>query len=86
VFSEAFALKASLMKEINRQIIPIKSGYQARALCWHGDELVDWAGIIRYQLDGTSSGPNIMNQSLFLIVIIRIGFDRQVRNRTASLA
>ena len=74
------------MKEINRKIIPIKSGYEARALCWHGDELVDWAGIIRYQLDGTSSGPNIMNQSLFLIVIIRIGFDRQVRNRTASLA
>ena len=32
MFSEAFALKASLMKEINRKIIPIKSGYEARAL------------------------------------------------------
>jgi len=47
------------MKEIDRTIIPIKSGYEARALCWHGDELVDWAGIIRYQLDGTSSGPTV---------------------------
>lgn len=47
------------MKEINRTIIPIKSGYQPRALCWHGDELIDWAGIIRYQLDGTSSDPRI---------------------------
>lgn len=47
------------MKEINRTIIPIKSGYQPRTLCWHGDELVDWARTIRYQLDGTSSGPEI---------------------------
>ena len=38
------------MKEINRTIIPIKSGYEARALCWHGNEIVDWAGIIRYQV------------------------------------
>ena len=44
------------MEEINRTIIPIKSGYEACALSWHGDELVDWAvGAIRYQLDGTSS-------------------------------
>ena len=47
------------MKEINRTIIPIKSGQEARALCWHGDELIDWAGDIRYQLDGTSSGPTV---------------------------
>ena len=47
------------MKEINRTIIPIKSGHEVRALCWHGDELVDWAGIIRYRLDGTSSGPTV---------------------------
>jgi hypothetical protein len=47
------------MKEINRTIIPIKSDFRARALCWHGDELIDWAGIIRYQLDGTSFGPDI---------------------------
>lgn len=51
---------AAAMKEINRTIIPIKSGFRARALCWHGDELIDWAGIIRYQLDGTSSGPDII--------------------------
>src|SRR4030095_5144376 len=49
----------SLLKEINRTIIPIKSGHEAGALCCHGDELVDWAGIIRYQLDGTSSGPKV---------------------------
>jgi hypothetical protein len=58
------------VKEINRTIIPIKSGYEARALCWHGDELIDWAGIIRYQLDGTSSGPEfimlIHSTTLFL--------------------
>jgi hypothetical protein len=48
------------VKEIKRTIIPIKSGYEARALCWHGDELIDWAGIIRYQLDGTSSGPEFI--------------------------
>ena len=47
------------MKEIHRTIIPIKTGHKARALCWHGDDLVDWAGIIRYQLDGTSSGPTV---------------------------
>ena len=47
------------MKEINRTVIPIKSGHKVRALCWHDDELVDWAGIIRYQLDGTSSGPTV---------------------------
>jgi hypothetical protein len=47
------------MKEVNRTIIPIKSGHEVRALCWHGDELVDWAGIVRYQMDGTSSGPTV---------------------------
>jgi hypothetical protein len=47
------------MKEVNRTVIPIKSGHEVRALCWHGDELIDCAGIIRYQLDGTSSGPTV---------------------------
>ena len=48
------------MNEINRTVIPIKSGHEARTLCWHGDELIDWAaGIIRYQLDGASSGPTV---------------------------
>ena len=47
------------MKEVKRTIIPIKSGHEVRALCWHGDELVDWAGIVRYQMDGTSSGPTV---------------------------
>lgn len=47
------------MKEINRTVIPIKSGHGVRTLCWHGDELIDWMGITHYQLDGTSSGPNV---------------------------
>ncbi len=44
------------MKEIKRTIIPINRGRKVRSLCWRGDELIDWAGSERYQLDGTSSG------------------------------
>ena len=48
------------MEEISRAIIPIKSGREVRSLCWHGDELVDWAaGAIRYQLGGSSSDQKV---------------------------
>ena len=48
------------MEEINQTIISTKSGFATRTLCWHGDELVDWAaGGIRYELDGTSSEQKV---------------------------
>ena len=41
------------MDEIKRCIIPVRRD-RVRSLCWHGDELIDWAtGGNRYQLDGT---------------------------------
>jgi hypothetical protein len=47
------------MKEINRYIIPVKIG-QVKSLCWHGDELVDWAmGGVRYRLDATSTDMRV---------------------------
>jgi len=47
------------MKEISRTIIPIQHGHNVRTLCWHGDDLIDWFGIVRFKLDGTSSGPSV---------------------------
>lgn len=63
------------MKEIKRTIIPIKSGYEARALCWHGDELIDWAGIIRYQLVVLP-----LAQSLFMLIHSTTLFLRLLEN------
>jgi hypothetical protein len=41
------------MDQIKRYIIPVKRD-RVRSLCWHGNELIDWAtGGNRYQLDGT---------------------------------
>jgi hypothetical protein len=47
------------MEEIKRYIISMKRD-RVRSLCWHGDELIDWAiGGNRYQLDGTISESRV---------------------------